>query len=114
MAVQVTMQQVVSGWSEVEQEAAQAAFQQAYQREVQALIDEVRSRSSSLSQIEELWSLHDFLSARRHEIDGKYDYDYSGLLFTFARLVKDGWLSMDELTSLEKDKRAKIMALTRM
>jgi hypothetical protein len=97
------MRQVVSGWSVVEQEAAQAAFQQAYQRELQALIDEVRARSSSLNQVEDLWSLHDFLSARRHEIDGKYDYDYAGLLFVFARLVKDGWLRLEDLSSLEND-----------
>jgi hypothetical protein len=108
------MQQVVSGWSVVEQEVAQSAFQKAYERETQALINEVRSRSSGLNQLEDLWHLHDFLSARRHEIDGKYDFDYSGLLFVFARLVKDGWLKMEDLTHLEKEKQAKISALTRM
>jgi hypothetical protein len=58
--------------------------------------------------------LHDFLSARRHEIDGKYDYRYSVLIFVFAGLVKEGWLNIDELEGLQKDKLTKVAALARM
>ncbi|NJM74095.1 MAG: hypothetical protein HC862_30640, partial [Scytonema sp. RU_4_4] len=52
----------------------------------------------------DLWRLHDFLSARRHEVEGKYDYQYSVLLFVFAGLVKEGWLHLTELEGLDKDK----------
>ena len=101
-------------WSKTEQIAAKAAFEKAYEREINALIEEVRHQSSTLTALEDLWSLHDFLSAKRHEIDGKYDYSYPALLFVFANLIKDGWLHIDELKNLDKDKLAKIAALTRL
>jgi Photoprotection regulator fluorescence recovery protein len=58
--------------------------------------------------------LHNFLSTKRHEIDGKYDYNYSVLVFVFATLIKQGWLHLDELKGLEQDKITKITSLSRM
>jgi hypothetical protein len=101
-------------WSTMEEQLAQKAFRIAYEREIEALIGEVRDRSSSIAQINDLWNLHDFLSARRHDIDGKYDYQESALIFVFARLLKEGWLKIDELDGLSADKRTKIAALSRM
>ena len=103
-----------STWSETEQEIAQTAFKIAYEREISALIQEVRDRASAISDPEEMWQLHDFLSARRHDVDGKYDDTYPMLMFVFARLVKEGWLQLDELQGLSRDKLAKITALTHM
>jgi Photoprotection regulator fluorescence recovery protein len=108
------MQGIETEWSEVEKQIAQAAFKQAYNREAKALVDEIRKQADAISAIEDIWSLHDFLSARRHEIDGKYDDSYSAFIFVFARLVKEKWLSLDELSGLEADKRAKVAALSRM
>lgn len=101
-------------WSETEKKIARSAFDRAYQREIEALIREVTERASTVSNQQDVWQLHDFLSARRHGIDGKYDYRYSGLIFVFAQLVKEKWLSIEELTGLEADKLAKISALVRM
>ena len=101
-------------WSESEKEAAHEAFKRAYEREINSLIEEVRQKASEIAEIDEVWRLHDLLSARRHEIDGKYDYRYSVLIFVFAKLLKEGWLSQDELQALERDKLAKITALARM
>jgi len=95
-------------WSQTEQTIAQTAFNRAYEREINTLIKEVHEKAS------DVWQLHDFLSARRHEIDGKYDYRYSGLVFVFARLVKEGWLHLNELEGLDKDKLTKVAALARM
>jgi Photoprotection regulator fluorescence recovery protein len=108
------MQANTTEWSIAEQTVAKAAFDKAYDREINALIEEIRHQSGAIGVIEDVWSLHDFLSAKRHEIDGKYDYNYPMLLFTFAGLVKDGWLQLDELKSLSQDKLAKISALTRL
>jgi hypothetical protein len=102
------------GWSEIEEKIAQEAFKKAYEREIDALIEEVRERGSKLAELDQVWHLHDFLSARRHEIDGKYDYRYSVLIFVFARLLQEGWLDLDELKGLEPDKLTKIIALARM
>lgn len=101
-------------WSQAEQEIARAAFDNAYEREIAALMVTVQGKASEITELDQLWSLHDFLSAKRHDVDGKYDYRYSVLLFVFARLVKEGWLQFDELQGLHQDKLAKIKALMRM
>jgi len=101
-------------WSQTEQTIAQTAFNRAYEREINTLIKEVHKKASAIVELNDVWQLHDFLSARRHEIDGKYDYRYSGLVFVFARLVKEGWLHLNELEGLDKDKLTKVAALARM
>jgi Photoprotection regulator fluorescence recovery protein len=101
-------------WSDTEQAIAQTAFQTAYQRETETLIEHIREQSSQIKMIDEIWQMHDYLSARRHQIDGKYDYRYGSLVFVFAQLLKEGWLKIDDLQGLEKDKLAKITALSRM
>lgn len=108
------MQKIGNTWTTAEKEIAQEMFSRAHKREMDALIADVREKVSVISEIEDLWQLHDFLSARRHEIDGKYDYDYSSLLFVFAELVRDGWLNLDELERLDKDKISKVAALTKI
>lgn len=104
----------LSEWSIMEEKVAREAFKIAYEREIEALTREVRDKASSIAQINDLWNLHDFLSARRHDLDGKYDYQESALIFVFARLLQEGWLKIDELEGLSKDKRIKITALSRM
>ncbi len=101
-------------WSNAEKEIAQTAFEKAYGREIAVLIQEVRAQAACLSELDDLWQLHDFLSAKRHDVDGKYDYRYSVLVFVFSRLVKEGWLHLDELAGLEQSKLSKIAALARM
>lgn len=99
-------------WSTVEKQVAQEAFKKAYEREINALIQEVCQRASTITQPDDMWQLHNFLSARRHEIDGKYDYRYSVLIFVFAQLVKEGWLQLKELEGLKGDKLTKVAALS--
>jgi hypothetical protein len=101
-------------WSKSEKNIAQTAFRQAYERETTALIKEVREKAGAIATLDDVWQLHDFLSAKRHEIDGKYDYRYSVLIFVFATLVREGWLHLDELEGMSADKLTKIAALTRM
>ncbi|WP_416676815.1 hypothetical protein [Egbenema bharatensis] len=101
-------------WSQAEKRIARIAFDKAYEREIAAVIKEVREQSSTIAELGDLWRLNDFLNARRHEIDGKYDYRYSVLIFVFAQLLREGWLHLDELEGLAADKRSKIVALTRM
>ncbi|MBO3458602.1 hypothetical protein G7B40_006355 [Aetokthonos hydrillicola Thurmond2011] len=100
-------------WSEIEKKVAQDAFEKAYERETHALIGEVRSQANAIKEIHDMWRLHDFLSARRHEMDGKYDYSYSVLIFVFAKLIQQGWLHIEELDGVSKDKLTKISALAR-
>lgn len=101
-------------WSETEKEIANQAFKAAYGRETMSLIEFIQKQSSRIQHIDDAWQLHDLLSAKRHQIDGKYDYRYPVLLFVFAELLKEGWLHLEDLEGLEKDKLAKITALSRM
>lgn len=101
-------------WSLAEKEIAQAALKNAYDREVQALISTVRARAGDITALEDIWQLHDLLSTKRYEIDGKYDDRESSLVFVFSQLVKEGWLQVSELAGLDEAKLAKVKALTRM
>lgn len=101
-------------WTETETQSAKALFKKAYDREVQHLLSDVQQQASQITQVEELWQLHDFLSAKRHEIDGKYDDRQSMIVFVFAQLMKEGLVSVEELSFLSNEKRAKIKALSRI
>jgi hypothetical protein len=108
------MQLTNTEWTETEEDIARQAFEIAYNREISNLIDSVKHKAISLSKIDDMWHLHDFLSAKRHEVEGKYDYRLPMLVFVFAGLVKDGWLSLNELEGLNPNKISKISALARM
>ena len=97
-----------------EETIAKKALQIAYARETDALIASVRDRSSSISKLEDLWYLHDLLSTKRFEIEGKYTYDATTIVFDFAELVKQGWLSIEDLEGLQPTMLLKISALARM
>lgn len=100
--------------SETENKIAQQAFQTAYQRETSSLINNIRDRASSISQLEDLWYLHDLLSTKRYEIDGKYEYNASTVVFDFAKFIEEGWLSLEDLKGLNSGILSKVSALLRM
>jgi len=109
------MKQVIeSEWSNQERTIAQAALSAARQRELEALVKTVRETASQVNSIDEVWHLHDFLSARRFDIDGKSGDREDELLFVLAQLKKDGWLLIEDLTVLGSAKISKITALTRV
>ena len=101
-------------WSESEEQVAQTAFNLAYHREMNTTLEEVRAFAQTIEIPDDLWKLHDFLSSKRHEMDGKYDARSPMLIFVFSQLIKSGWISLDELQGLAPDKLAKIAALTRL
>lgn len=103
----------LAGWTAEEQQIARRAFEQALSREVEALIDTLRRETAALSGAEQVWQLHDFLSIRRHQIEGRGEFCLDGLLFVLADLVKAGLASLEELDGLADDKRAKIQAMAR-
>jgi hypothetical protein len=101
-------------WSQQEREVAVKALETAFQREADTIVNLVREKSSDISCLEDLWKLHDFLSARRHEIDGKYDDSESMFVFVFARLIKEGWLTIEELDGIDSAKVSKVKLMMRM
>lgn len=46
-----------------------------------------------------------FLNGKTHELDQKYDFRYSVLIGVFARLIAEGWLTLEDLAGLDMAKR---------
>ncbi len=86
------------GWTKAQKKEARALFDLALEREYRALIDEVNARE--ITSREEVWALRDRLNAKAREMDQKYDYRYSQLIYVFLRLYDDGYLSVEELRRL--------------
>jgi Photoprotection regulator fluorescence recovery protein len=101
-------------WSPAEHAIAQAAFEVAYKREIEALMETVIQQCAEIAELEQVWRLNDFLNSKRHEIEGKYDYREPALVFVFATLLHDGWLTMDDLVGLDSLKLEKIRAISNM
>ena len=91
-------------WSATEKKVARAAFDLALNREIESVRREVEAMLANSSDPRQVWTVHDFLTDKRDEIDLKYDYRYSVLISVFARLVREGWLSEDDLSGLSSEK----------
>ena len=91
-------------WSATEKKAARAAFDRALTRELQAVRQEVDAMLRNSPDDRVIWRLHDYLSEKRREIDEKYDYRYSQLMWVFPRLVAEGWLKAEELDGIGAEK----------
>jgi hypothetical protein len=101
-------------WSKTEKSIARQAFDRAYRRECEAITKRISGMSRDIVNPEDIWRVHDFLREKREEIDEKYDYRYSVLIFVFARLMHEGWLRASDLDGLDDEKVSKIIALANM
>ncbi len=91
-------------WSKSERLIARTAFDAALGRELYEVIQEVKKMASQIQQSSDLWDLESYLTQRRKEIDGKYDYRYSRLTHVFGRLLHENRLREEELRGLREDK----------
>ena len=98
-------------WSKKEKSIARRAFENAYEKECSEIITEMRKKANEAGKPEHIWKLHDFLTEKRDETDDKYDYRYSMLILVFARLIKEGWMKLDDLEGLREEKIEKIWYL---
>ncbi len=101
-------------WSQKEKSISRAAFDKAYRNECDDIIRTLRRKLGSLSEPKEIWELEDYLYEKRKEIDTKYDYRYSVLIHVFGRLVREGWITTDDLKGLEEEKIRKIQIIANM
>lgn len=112
-------------WSDQEKQVARNAFQKAYERETNALITQLAEMIKEVENIYAVWEIHDYLSSKRHQIDGRYylnikkyseentaNSEYSTLIFLFAELFKEKWLCKEDLVGLSDDKISKIVVLS--
>jgi len=104
---------IEESWSKKEKTVARRAFENAYEKECKDLIKHIQKRANEANQPNDIWRLHDFLNERIKEIENKYDYRYSMLILVFARLLKEGWMTVGEIEGLNEDKIAKIRYLAK-
>ncbi len=108
------MSLIDTGWSTEEKQIVENILAQAYDRDVSLTINHVRQKVTNLTNIEELWQVHDFLSSKRYDLDGKYDSRESMLIFTLSQLIKENVITLQDLDGLTKNKLAKISSLAKM
>jgi hypothetical protein len=98
-------------WSKREKTIARRAFENAHEKECKDLIRQIQQRANEANVAKDIWHLYDFLTQRIKEVERKYDYRYSMLIFVFARLMREGWIKVGDLEGLSEDKIAKISYL---
>jgi len=101
-------------WSQREKSIARAAYNKAYRNESDNIIKTVKQKANTLSEAKGIWELEDYLSEKRREMDIKYDYRYSVLIFVLGRLVREGWANIEDLEGLEKVKLERIRSIARV
>ncbi|NKE72798.1 hypothetical protein [Candidatus Manganitrophus noduliformans] len=84
----------------------------AYRRECSAIANELKALAAKISGPEDLWRIHDDLTNKRVEIDQMYDYRYSVLVTVFAGLLREGWITEEDLKGLAAEKIEKIKAIS--
>jgi hypothetical protein len=94
----------MQSWSEREKKLARRVFEAALTAVLAEIMADFKARAEAAAQPEDMWSIQEHLFHTRREIDQKYDYRYSQLLFVFGRLVREGRVKEAELEGLSEDK----------
>lgn len=98
-------------WSAQEKKIARAAFEKAYKQEMLQIQNFIAEKVRSFKDENEVWKLHDYLTEKRREIDEKYDYRYSMLIYVFSRLIRDELIGWEDLQGLSAEKISFIQRL---
>src|SRR5581483_12436087 len=67
-------------WSRTEKELARELFDEARERERQAILREIHSILNAGKSLDVVWDVHDYLTKKRREMDEKYDFRYSQMI----------------------------------
>jgi hypothetical protein len=78
-------------WSRSEKTIARKAFDAALGRELHEVIQEAKMMASQIKQSSDLWDLEHYLTQRRKEIDRKYDFRGSRLIWQPIRTGSTSW-----------------------
>lgn len=95
-------------WSAAEKKVARKAFDQALERNLAAIMAEAKRTMAVVSEPADLWRLEAYLTESRKTVDRVFQFRYSHLLTVFSILLRDGWLTEEDLIGLSPDKIATI------
>ena len=95
-------------WSPAERTLARRVFGISLQKELESVIRETKQMAGEIAEPSDLWELESFLTRRRKQIDRKYDFRYSMLIFVFGLLLRERRVSEKDLNGLSEDKLERI------
>jgi hypothetical protein len=95
-------------WTHAEKKITRRVFDAALQAELSEVLADFKARAVVAVNMDDVWDIHEHLNRKGREIDQKYDYRYSQLLWVFARLMREGRIEEAQLAGLAEDKLAKI------
>src|SRR5437660_10785756 len=90
-------------WSKSEKAIARSAFDAALKRELQDVMRKTKQMANQIKEPADVWELEHYLTERRKEIDGQYEYRYSQLTQVFGRLLYEQRLGEQELGGVGED-----------
>jgi hypothetical protein len=93
-------------WSLSEKKIARRVFDTALAAELAEVMTGLKAMAAAAAEPDDMWSIEEYLSRKRQEIDEKFDYRYSQLPFVFARLLREDRIQMAQLAGLAQDKLA--------
>lgn len=92
-------------WSHAEKALSRKLFEQALHAELAATLAELKAKAAAAREPDDMWAIEEFLAARRRDIDRKYDYRYSQLIFVFGVLLRESRIEAAQLAGLSPDKQ---------
>ncbi len=95
-------------WTQSEKKHARALFDQALERELGEHLANFKERAAPAKPAGDMWSIQDHLEQTQREIERKYDYRYSQLLFVFGQLLREHRVTEEQLAFLSEDKHGYI------
>ncbi len=101
----------IDSWSATEKKIARRVYDASLQRELAAVMAHFKALAAECETPQDMWAVQEYLERMGREIDGKYDYRYSQLIFVFARLLREKRFEVQELQGLSEDKIASIVRI---
>ena len=95
-------------WSKAEKALSRRLFEQALHAELAETLADLKAKAAAASEPDDMWAIHELLGARRRDIDRKYDYRYSQLIFVFGVLLRESRIQESQLFGLSQDKQEMI------
>ncbi len=91
-------------WSQSEKKIARRVYDTALEAELAETLAEFKLKAAAAASPDDMWELESYLGRKRQEIQEKYDYRYSQLILVFARFLREGRISEDQLHGLSEEK----------
>ncbi|MDM8348734.1 hypothetical protein P8H27_07455 [Pseudomonas sp. sp1636] len=91
-------------WLAAEKKLAHRVFEAALTTELAEIMADFKARAAAITEPQEMWPLQEYLARQQREIERKYDYRYSQLLFVFGQLIREGRVQEAQLTGLSEEK----------